>query len=171
MSALPFPVLDGFILDTTQRCNLTFKALAIEQYNDLRRSRAFRSKAWCIPNDVTAFPIPARDSYEYQVYMKPGSAIWGYSFTGDSTAGGGEDAPAGVDSFQVRETCTDVPLWSEFVTKRPESANFFGKTWAQQQQLTALLVIPAPGLVHVEIATTCATPRQIQLILWGGEPA
>jgi hypothetical protein len=171
MSTLPFPVIDGFILDTDQRCDLQFKALAVEQYHDLRRSKAFRSKAWCIPNDVTAFPIPARDSYEYQVYMKPGSAIWGYSFTGDSTAGGGISAPVGIDSFQVRETCTDVPLFSEFVTKRPEQPNFFGQAWAQQEFLSSLLIVPAPGLLHVEIATTCATPRQIQLILWGGEPA
>jgi hypothetical protein len=167
MSNLLLPIEDGFILDTTQRCNLTFKSLAIEQYNNLRRSRAFRSRSWSIPHDVAAFPIPARDSYEYQVFMKPGSAIWGYTFTGDSTAGGN----GGVDSFQFRETCTDVPVFSEFVTKQPETANFFGKTWAKQQMLTALLIVPAPGLVHVEIATTCATPRQIQLVLWGGEPA
>jgi hypothetical protein len=167
MSTLPFPIIDGFPLNTKQRCNLKFKALAIEQFIDLRRSKAFRSKAWCVPNDVTAFPIPARGSFEYQVYMKPGSAIWAYTFTGDATAGGN----GGIDSFQFRETCTDVPIWSEFGTKRPERANFFGKTWARQQYLSSLFIVPAPGLVHVEIATTCATARQIQLILWGGEPA
>lgn len=164
---LPYPVVDGFLLDTLERCNMKFEALAIEQFHDLRRSAAFRPQAWCVPTDVVSFEVPAFGSYEYQVYIKPGSAIWGYTFTGDSDAGGN----GGIDSFQIRETCTDVPLCSEFLTKRPEGANFFGKIWSKQQYLTSLLVVPAPGLLHVELATTCATPRQIQLILWGGEPA
>jgi hypothetical protein len=162
-SSLPYPILDGFRLKTLLRCNLTFGALAIEQFNALRRVRAFRSKGWTVPNDTQSQLIPAFGSYEYQVEMKPGSAIWGYTFTGDSN---------GTDSFQVRETCTDVPLFSEFLTKRPETAELIGETtWAQQQLLPGLLVVPPPGLLHVEIATTSSTPRQIQLILWGGEPA
>ena len=44
MSTLPFPIIDGYALDTKQRCNLKFKALVIEQFNDLRKSKAFRSK-------------------------------------------------------------------------------------------------------------------------------
>jgi hypothetical protein len=163
MSALPYPILDGFVLKTLQRCNLKFSALAIEQYNALRRLKAYRSKSWCVPNDTQSQQIPAFDSYEYQVYMKPGSAIWGYTFTGDSS---------GTDSFQVRETCTDVPLISEFVTKQPETAELIAEpTWSQQQLLSCLLVVPSPGLLHVEIATTSSSDRQIQLILWGGEPA
>jgi hypothetical protein len=163
MSTLPYPILDGFCLDTSLRCDLTFGALAIEQYNSLRRVRAFRSKGWCVPNDTAVQQIPAFDSYEYQVFVKPGSAIWGYTFTGDSS---------GTDSFTVRETCTDVPLFSEAVTKRVESADLLGEPlWAQQQLLPALLIVPQPGLLHVEIATTSSTPRRIQLILWGGEPA
>jgi hypothetical protein len=162
-SNLPYPILDGFRLNTLLRCDLTFGALAIEQFNSLRRTRAFRSKAWCVPNDTQSQLIPAFDSYEFQVFMKPGSAIWGYTFTGDSN---------GTDSFQVRETCTDVPLFSEFITKMPETAELLGETpWAKQQLLSGLLVVPAPGLLHVEIATTSSTPRAIQLILWGGEPA
>jgi hypothetical protein len=163
MSTLPYPILDGFCLKTLQRCNLTFGALAIEQYNALRRLRAFRSKSWCVPNDTQSQLIPAFDSYEYQVFIKPGSAIWGYTFTGDSN---------GTDSFQVRETCTDVPLFSECLTKQPETAELIGETpWARQQLLSTLLVVPQPGLLHVEIATTSSEQRQIQLILWGGEPA
>ena len=164
MSTKPFPVIDGFILDTKERCNLKFKSLAIEQYNSLRRLKAYRGKGWCIPQDTNSQLIPAFDSYEFQVYMKPGSAIWGYTFTGGN-------APPAKDSFQVRETCTDVPLFSEFLTKEPDTANFFGNTWTRQRPLSSLLIVPAPGLLHVEIATTSATPRQIQLILWGGEPA
>jgi hypothetical protein len=163
MSTAPYPILDGFRLNTLLRCDLTFGSLAIEQYNALRRVRAFRSKGWCVPNDTQSELIPAFDSYEYQVHMKPGSAIWGYTFTGDSS---------GTDSFQVRETCTDVPLFSEVLTKQPETAPLLGEaSWAQQQMLPSLLVVPAPGLLHVEIATTSSTPRAIQLILWGGEPA
>jgi hypothetical protein len=167
MSTIAFPIIDGFVLKTHLRCNLKFGALAIEQYEDLRRSRAFRSKGWCVPNDPSSTNVPAFDSYEYQVWMKPGSAIWGYTFTGNSTAGGN----GGIDSFQVRETCSDVPLFSESVTKKPESANFWGTTWARQQYLSQLLIVPAPGLLHVEIATTAPVNRAIQLILWGGEPA
>lgn len=167
MSTLPFPTIDGYMLDTKQRCNMRYKALAIEQFQALRRSRAFRTKQWTVPNDINSFPIPANDSYEYQVWMKPGSAIWGYTFTGDATAGGN----GGIDSFQVTETCTNVPLFSEFVTKQPEEENFFGVVWSRQQYLSELLIVPSPGLLHVEIATTAPVNRNIQLVLWGGEPA
>jgi hypothetical protein len=162
-SSLPYPILDGFRLKTLLRCNLTFGALAIEQFNALRRVRAFRSKGWTVPNDTQSQLIPAFGSYEYQVEMKPGSAIWGYTFTGNAD---------GTDSFQVRETCTDVPLFSESVTKQPETAELLGAPIVSRQQfLSGLLVVPAPGLLHVEIATTSSEPRAIQLILWGGEPA
>jgi hypothetical protein len=155
-SAMDYPIIDGFTLKTNLRCNLTFRSMAIQQYESLRRSRAFRTKAWCIPADSSVAAIPAFDSLEYQVYMKPGSAIWGYTFTGF----GNNNL---IDSFQITESCTNVPLFSEFVTKQPEDN-------AQQQYLSCLLIVPAPGLLNVEIATTQAVDRKRQLILWGGEP-
>lgn len=153
-----YPVLDGFDYSTNLRCNLTFRNLATQQYEELRRSRAYKNKAWLVPKDSTVL-IPARDSYEYQLYMKPGSAIWGYTFV----AATGESE--GTLSFNVRDGCDDIPLFSEVTTRQAVSIPY------PQQYLAKLLVLGHPGLLNVEICNTYATAQLGQLVLWGGEPA
>ncbi len=163
-----YPVIDGFFDKASLRCNLTFLSLAVREFEALRRAGAYRQKHWCTPKDSTT-QIPARDSYEYQVEIKPGSAIWGYTFTGFSEV----DEETGVIqamSFQLRDACDDVPLLSEFATQQEFSGTNLTVV-RLQQPLSKLLIIGPPGLVTVEIASTFATPQTgVQLILWGGEP-
>jgi hypothetical protein len=148
-----YPIVDGFLLNTGLKCDLTFMALAIGQYIAVRRSGGLRSRTWLIPEDSQANPIPARDAYEYQVYMDPGSVIWAYTFL----------APAGLFSWQVTESCTDVPLLSEPVTSLG--------VLNVQQLLTKPLVVGAPGLLNVQICSLATEDTTgVQLILWGGEP-
>jgi len=148
-----YPIVDGFLLNTGLKCDLTFMALAIREYVAVRRSGGLRSRTWLIPEDARGTAIPARDAFEYQVYLEPGSAIWAYTF----------NAPANLFSFQVTESCTDVPLISEPV-------NSLGVTNVQQL-LSKPLVIGAPGLLNVQICSLAATDTTgVQLILWGGEP-
>lgn len=153
-----FPVTDGFALSTKQRCGLTFRDIVVEQYDALRRASAMRNKSWIVPQDSTIL-IPAFDSYERQIQMKAGSAIWGYCFI---AATGGE---GGTLSFEVRDGCDDIPVFSEVVTRQTVSPPY------PAQYLTKLLVIGAPGLVNVVICNTYSTPMQGQLVLYGGEPA
>jgi hypothetical protein len=159
------PIIDGFLYRTDLKCDLTFLALAVNAFEALRRSSAYRQRAWCVPQDSNAFLIPARDSYEFQVRMKPGSAIWGYTFTGSgSVIVANGEITREILSFQVRDSCTDVPLFSEVATKPISAAVNL------QQLLAKLMIVPEPGLLHVEITNTFSTPQTAQLILYGGEP-
>lgn len=159
------PIIDGFLYKTDLKCDLTFLSLAVNAFEALRRSSAYRQRAWCVPQDSSAFQIPARDSYEFQVRMKPGSAIWGYTFTGRGQViiADGEITRE-ILSFQVRDSCNDVPLFSEVATN-PVSAAL-----SYQQLLSKLMIVGEPGLLHVEITNTFSTPQAAQLILYGGEP-
>jgi hypothetical protein len=170
-----YPVVDGFLLNAgyyvgqtptvpALRCNLTFLSLALDQYDCLRRSKAYRSKQWPVPQDST-IPIPAFGSYEYELQVPIGSAIWGFIFTGSNLT-----APAGFLTFKVTDACNNVDLVSEFVTKPKGDV-----TW-KQQNLSKLYVVGSPGLLRVEIANTTNTAisaanNPTQLILCGGTPA
>jgi hypothetical protein len=175
-----YPVLDGFLLNAglykglsptvpALRCNLTFVSLALEQYDCLRRSKAYRSKQWVIPQDSLSIVIPARGSYEYELQVPVGSAIWGWIFTGFGTQNTG-DLGGGFLTWKVTDACNNVDLVSEFVTK--PSGDY---TW-KQQNLSKLYVVGAPGLLRVEIASTFsvdidASNSPTQLVLCGGTPA
>lgn len=153
MIQLPdYPVADGFLLKTSLRCNLTFLSLAVKEYEPLRRSGSLRCRAWTIPNDPANQSIPARDALEFQVFMLPGSVIWGYSFIGSK----------GQFSCQITDDCTDVPIFSE-----PIAATGSNK----QQLLSKLVVVAEPGLMNVQICSLAASDTfGVQVILWGGEP-
>jgi hypothetical protein len=147
-----YPIRDGFLQNTQLKCDLTFLALAVNEYRAIRRSGGLRARVWLIPEDAKATAIPSRDAYEYQVYLEPGSAIWGYSFV----------ASAGQFSWQVTDDCTDVPLLSEPVTSLGTGV---------QQLLSKPLVISMPGLLNVQICSLAAADTfGVQLALWGGEP-
>lgn len=147
-----YPIIDGFLLKTQLRCNFTYLSLAIREYEPLRRSGNLRSRSWTIPNDPANQSIPARDSFEYQVFMLPGSAIWGYTFLGTK----------GLFSCQITEDCTDVPVFSEPIASTGSN---------KQQFLSKLLVIPEPALLNVQICSLAASDTfGVQVILWGGEP-
>ena len=146
-----YPVIDGFVLNTKLRCNLTFGAMAIQEYEAIRRSGSYRTRAWCVPGDSTS-QIPAQDAIEHQLHMDPGTVIWGFTFI----------ATAGLFSWQATESCTDVPLNSEPIIA---SAN------TRQQFLPKRWVISIPGLVNVQIMSLATVPTSgVQLVLWGGEP-
>ncbi len=152
-----YPTLDGFLFKTKLRANLTFLNLVLREYEALRRSGAYRSRAWCAPIDSTV-TIPAFDCLELQIWMKPGAALWGWTFTG------GKNDDGTNTSFQVRDSCADIPWFSEHITK-PEDAPSY-----QQQLLSKLYVVSEPGLLNVVIANTSSEAASAQLILYGGEP-
>jgi hypothetical protein len=159
MTLADFPITDGFVFASKLRCGLTFRDIAIQEYELLRRATAMRNKMWLCPKDSST-PIPAFDSFEYAIYMKPGSVIWGYTFvatTGETT---------GTMSFQVRDACNDIPVFSEVITRQNVTPPY------KQQYLSKLLVVGPPGLLNVTVCNTFATPMAPgQVVLYGGEPA
>jgi hypothetical protein len=163
-----YPVADGFLRNVQLRCNLEFRALAMQRFEAMRRSGAFRTKAWCVP-ESNSIAIPADDAYEYGFPVVPGSVIWGFTFVNNNP-----DANPGPFSFTVIESCTDQPLFSEVI----RSDNFQGTATEDdaalnqiQQLLTRPIVIPEPGQLTAQICSQQSTAASgIQLVLWGGEP-
>ena len=169
-----YPPLDGFLFASKLRCNLTFRSLAIQEFEAMRRATGLRNRTWCVPQDSSIL-IPAYDSYERQVYIPAGSVIWGYSFvglTGNPTVD--DEEVLGTQSWEVRDACDDIPLFSEIATRRfaaqsPTGVNL-GVNPVPQQILSRLLVIGPPGCLNVVIANTFATAQVGQLLLFGGQP-
>lgn len=158
-----YPIIDGFLLSTSLKCNLTFQSMVLAQYEDLRRAGAYRSRTWVVPPDPSSVVIQARSAFDYQVDMPPGSAIWGYSIIVSQavlTAGGSF-------SVQVTDTCNDVALFTEVINAG------YAAPYNAQRFLSKLHVISNPGLLNVQICSTYkldSAPGDVQLILWGGEP-
>ena len=162
-----YPVIDGFTFSTLERCNLRFRNLAIHEFEAIRRAGALRNKMWLTPQDSTIL-IPARDSYERQIWMPPGSVIWGYTFIGNSGEQTGEEPDdTGTQSWEIRDGCDDVPLWSEVVTQQFYAV---GNRVPIQNYLTKPLLIGPPGLINVVICNTYPSAQVGQLIMFGGEP-
>jgi hypothetical protein len=160
-----FPVLDGFLFSTKLRCDLTFRNLAIQQYEALRRAGGFRQKEWPTPQD-SLIKIPARNAYKRQLWLPPGSVIWGYSFIG--TTG---EQPEGTLSWEVFDACDDVPLFSEMITRTNAAQNpAGGVNQVPQQYLSKLMIVGPPGLLNITICNTFGVDQVGQLVLYGGEP-
>lgn len=154
-----YPITDGFVLSTKQRCSLTFRDIVVQEYELLRRSSAMRNKMWLAPKDSTVL-IPAFDSFEYQIYMAPGSVIWGYAFVSN------QDGNPRYLSFNVRDSCNDLAVFSEVSFAAPANNAAF-----PQMYLTKPLVVGAPGLLNVEICNNFSEALPAQVVLYGGEPA
>jgi len=155
-----YPITDGFVLSTKQRCSLTFRDIVVQEYELLRRASAFRNKTWLAPKDST-ITIPASDSYEYQIPIKPGSVIWGYCFVANTAL-----QPNQTLSFQVRDACDDIPLFSEEITRLAVE----GIPNDPTQYLSKLLIVGPPGLLNVVICNTYPEAMNAQVVLFGGEP-
>lgn len=158
-----YPVSDGFLLNTHLRCNLRFRSMVLAEFEALRRAGSYRSKYWVVPRDSN-IAIPARNSFEYQENVVPGSALWGFLWT--------QSGNAGPFSFQVREACTKVPLFSEVVRADNFSASISGDEPAPvAYPFGRLLIVPTPGLISIEICSQQTTDATgVQLVLCGGEP-
>ena len=158
-----YPIIDGFLLDTSLKCDLTFRSLALQEWDRLRRAGSFRSKYWLVPDDST-IAIPAWDSYEKEVSCVPGSAIWGFIFVAPSGSG--------PFSFQIRDVCTDVALASEVIRGDNFNAGTNGSlSSVYQQPFSRLLIVAHQGLLAVEICSQQTTSQtHVQLVLCGGEP-
>jgi len=151
-----YPIISGFILNTQLYCDLEFWPMAIAEYDALLRAGSYRSKAWTIPLDSAADPIPAFGSFKYEIYCVPGSAIWGFGFVDGSNAG--------PFSFNVRDACSGVSLMSEEI----RADQYLD---VDQQFLPKLLIIATPGLLAVDICSQQTTDASgVQLVLYGAEP-
>lgn len=169
---LLYPILDGWMLRRNNRCDYTFQSLALAQYEALRRSAALRQKQWTVPSDVNAMPIPAFDSYEYQLDVGVGAVIWGYSWVGPTDQFGNTLEDFQTMAWQIRDTCDDQAFFSEPMTREFNLSGTVGQTtFAPQILLARPWVVGKPGLLNIVITSMYPDPKQGQLILYGGVPA
>lgn len=158
-----YPIPDGFLLNTRMKCSLQFRSMALAQWERLRRTGSYRTKYWTVPENSGVTPIPARNSYEYQIKCVPGAAIWGFIWT--------QGGNAGPFAFNVRDACTGVAVANEWI--RTDNFNNTGTLGPPpfQQPFSRLIVVATPGLVTVEICSQQATDATgVQVVLCGGEP-
>jgi len=158
-----YPVIDGFTLRRDYRCNYTFLSLAVDQYERLRRAQNFKQKQWVFPRDPFADPVPAFGSSEKALRVGIGSVIWGYGLSGIVQ-------PGQISGFQIRDTCTDEPLFSEPMTQQfsfwPGNVTGFNGPIG----LPRLLVIGKPGIITIELMNIGSAPAPQQIVLYGGQP-
>ena len=147
-----YPVLDGFLYSNQLKCDMRFQSMVLQEYEALRRSRAYAQRIITVPEDAGHTAIPNRNVFRYGQRVVPGSAFWAYSFI----------AAKGLFSVNMRDNCSDEALFSEVL----QSTGI-----GNQIPLPKLLVIGAPGLINVEICSlTGENVPRVQFLLWGGEP-
>jgi hypothetical protein len=168
---LLYPILDGWMLRRDNRCDLRFQSLAIAQYEALRRASGLRQKQWLVPTDVVSTPIPAFDSYEYQLDVGVGAVIWGWSWVGP-TEQISDFGSFETMAWQIRDACDDQAFFSEPFTREFNLSGLAGQVpYPTQNLLARPWVVGKPGLLNVVISSMYATPQKGQLILYGGVPA
>ena len=145
-------IFDGFSLASAYNSrNLEglYYAASLRNMDTLRRAqRNFRPRFLSFPENYDQ--IVARSSNYYQVWVKPGSWLWAVAFSSINNAGSG---PVTTFSFQVRESCSNLPIWSEPAATEP----FIYAASSIDAPLRILPVpkpILGPGLLHIEILDT-----------------
>lgn len=162
-----YPIIDGFMLSTNLRCNLRFNALALQRYEAIRRAGGYRSKCWLSPHNSQQ-AIPGNDSFEESLPVVPGSVIWGYNFVNSIVQGVTNTGPF---SFQVSDSCSDVPFFSEVI--RTDKFHLSDGILSRhgQQLFSRPLVVGESGLLNVIICSMQpADALGVQVMLVGGEP-
>lgn len=161
-----YPVIDGWTLRRSLRCELTMESLAIEQFEALRRSGNYRMKVWAFPRDPQSEQIPANNSLETKLRVGTGAVIWGYQITKPN---GNLPGPSG---YQVTEVCTGEPLFSEppFLDSNFWAGNVPATFGIQTVLLPRLLVVGAPGDLYLELMSKQVEPLGAQIVLFGGQP-
>lgn len=159
MNAQGYPIIDGFLYNTRLRPNMTFLSMALQEFEDLRRAGAYRSRILCIPENAKATSIPAANEYTYQCAVVPGSAYWGWSFVGSK-----------LFSIQIQDGCTKAVLFDRECCMGNVSGSL-NPGQGKQNPFGKLLVIGQPGVINVTICSLDnVADTGIQLVLYGGEP-
>ncbi len=182
------PIMDGFVLSVSRLyLPTTFSASALAQLDVLRRAKAYRTREYCIPNNLLN-PIPAYSQVEEQVSVQPGSYLWGVGFTVPAIPGNDTVYMTDVYSrvhWQVTDACTETAMLSDysFGFTAQQAAPAAG-SWNRRNPMILAQPIPvgAPGLLDVEIynkavtssmgaPTTTGADLYCQLILFFAEPS
>jgi hypothetical protein len=168
MNANPnYPIVDGFILNTSLRCNLRYSAMVLARYEAMRRAGGLRSKCWVAPQNAQQV-IPAYDSFEESIPIPPGSIIWAYNFVNAEVSGVTNPGPF---SMQISDSCSDTPMFSEVIRTDNMRVSDGIESRHGQQLLSRPLVIAEPGQLNIQICSfQDFDALGVQVILYGGEP-
>jgi hypothetical protein len=164
-----FTPIDGFTLRRDLRCNFAMLSLALSQFDELRRVGNFRQRQWTFPTDPFTSPIPAFDSSEKELRVGIGAVIWGYQVCSVE-----QRAPL-ISGFQIRDNCSDLPLFEEpnYVPQGVwpgTGGDLADSVGYGPVVLPRLLVIGKPGIITIEVMTRNNAAVADQVILYGGQP-
>jgi hypothetical protein len=156
---LPPPV-DGFTLDCKFRIMPGLSgALLLGQLDLLRRGRNFRPRWFAFPHPAASSVVPvlaAREAFEEQFRVEPGSWWWGWKCSSSSVA------------IQITEEETGRKFCSDFQV--PNYHRSAPGTWFSPNLLTEPWLILDPGLLNVEMHSTSDSQITVQLVLMFSEP-
>jgi hypothetical protein len=166
------PLMDGFAYNPAIRYTaMNYYPMALAQLEIIRRANLMRPRWFVYPDDQDN-PIAAYQTFEYQCSVAPGSYLWAINaVTYDE-----DYAPVTSSDIllQLTDSCTGVPLFSDFVTTQGMSVqpdapvNPLG--YPTPQLLAAPRLILEPGLVTAEIANRSASAVRTQIVLYFAEP-
>lgn len=163
-------VVDGFSYNTMLLwLQERYFPNALAQLDVLRRAANYRTRWWCVPDDIGE-PIQPFDTYYFQCEVSSGSYLWAYmwaSVTATNPAGNPTETTASDLLIQAVDACTGIPLFQDYANGGGCSANF------NSRMLPILLTQPRlilePGLVNVEIANRTPNTINCQLLLMFAE--
>lgn len=170
--AIKDAILDGFALNPYIRpLQDRYDIAALQQMEILRRANLYRARWWVLPDDFDQ-PIPAYDTFEYQIQIMAGAYLWGLMYT--EFSGITFTQTAGTNGIlQITDACTGVQLWSEYASGN--GYTFFRSTPDPRggvipHILTQSRLILEPGLINVEISNRSNANLRCQLLLFFAEP-
>jgi hypothetical protein len=155
-------ILDGFSLASfyaSRNLEYSWWAAALRNLDTLRRTqRNYRPRFLSFPENYDE--IVARSSNYYQVWVKPGSWLYAVNFSSVDEGGSG---PVTTFSLQIRESCSNLPLYSE-----PAGTEPFVYGSASLMAPLRLLPVPkpilGPGLLHIEILDTQGQTNPVEIV-------
>ena len=159
-------VVDGFSYNTSFLwLQNRYFPNALAQLDVLRRASNYRTRWWCIPDDIDQ-PIQPYDTLYFQCEVSSGSYLWGYHFSSVSAvnpAGGPAETTAADILIQVVDACTGIPLFQDFANGGAAHSNFTARMLPIL--LTQPRLILEPGLVNVELSNRTKNTINCQLLL------
>lgn len=159
-------VVDGFSYNTMllwQYCRFFPNALA--QLDVLRRAVNYRTRWWCIPDDIDQ-PIQPYDTLYFQCEVSGGSYLHSWNFAvvkALNPAGAPTEVTASDILIQVSDACTGIPLFQDFTNGGGWHSNSSARMFPIL--LTQPRLILEPGLVNVEISNRTGNTITCQLLL------
>lgn len=164
------PIQDGFLMNPAWSLNPgRTQVLALGQLDTLRRANQLQPYWISLPVDGAA--IQARDTYEYEAVVVPGSVLWGLLLSEVDASG---TVTANSDALlRLTDACSGLEILNDFVYSRNFSNYYAGaatRGFLSPWLLPSPYMFVSPGRLFVEIANQSANAVNARLLLFFAQP-